>query len=211
MELKMNKDNFLRSYLMAMDETTGSPGIEELIAKEPEHRASILRCLHQQFLINQIAGWAYVFRQFASPIEELFCAAIAFYGYQNAGGFIINYPGQDVLEDGDPHHCIEIWPQYQIGDYRVDFYIELQDAQAQFRCKDNSFRPKIVVECDGHDFHEKTKEQAQKDKERDRTLQSCGYPVFRFSGSEIWEDPFKCAKATLDFLNSKLAEQILPR
>ena len=43
----------------------------------------------------------------------------------------------------------------------------------------------IVVELDGHDFHEKTKEQAQKDKDRDRSLTRAGYKIMRFTGSEI--------------------------
>ena len=54
-------------------------------------------------------------------------------------------------------------------------------------------RPKnhvqIAVELDGHDFHEKTKEQAQRDKEKDRWLQSQGWIVARFTGSEVWNDP----------------------
>ena len=52
---------------------------------------------------------------------------------------------------------------------------------------------KIAVELDGYEFHEKTKEQAIKDKERDRNLQQEGYFVARFSGSEVYADP----KATL--------------
>ncbi len=49
-----------------------------------------------------------------------------------------------------------------------------------------------VIECDGHDFHERTKEQAQRDKKRDRELQAAGYKVFRFTGSEIWRSRGEC-------------------
>lgn len=48
---------------------------------------------------------------------------------------------------------------------------------------------KIAVECDGHDFHERTREQAERDKRRDRDLQVEGWLVARFTGSEIWRDP----------------------
>ncbi len=51
----------------------------------------------------------------------------------------------------------------------------------------------LILECDGHDFHEKTKEQAAKDKRRDRELQHLGYRVFRFTGSEIHNDAIACA------------------
>ena len=60
---------------------------------------------------------------------------------------------------------------------------------------------KIGVECDGHDFHEKTKEQAARDKKRDRDLQALGYRVLRFSGSEIYRDVNACILAIFEQLN----------
>lgn len=70
--------------------------------------------------------------------------------------------------------------QKQIGRYRVDFLIEDEKGKT------------IVVECDGHDFHERTKDQAQCDKKRDRELQSEGYKVYRFTGSEIFRTSGVC-------------------
>lgn len=60
----------------------------------------------------------------------------------------------------------------------------------------------IIVECDGYDFHDKTKEQATMDKQRDRLLKSVGYEVIRFSGSEIWGNPEKCAKEVIELLKN---------
>jgi very-short-patch-repair endonuclease len=57
---------------------------------------------------------------------------------------------------------------------------------------------KLVVECDGHDFHERTKEQAEHDKKRDRKLTELGYTVLRFTGREIWRDPMACALQAID-------------
>jgi very-short-patch-repair endonuclease len=88
--------------------------------------------------------------------------------------------------DGRPEEGIFICPQVVIGDYRVDFlvsYVSHPDPTVRF-----------AVECDGHDFHEKTKEQAQRDKARDRILQSTGLNVFRFTGREIYADPVKCGR-----------------
>jgi very-short-patch-repair endonuclease len=75
----------------------------------------------------------------------------------------------------------------------------------------------MVVECDGHDFHERieddqartrgltpTKEQARRDRERDRLLQSFGFLVYRYTGREIWEDVFTCATQALDSLRSSV-------
>jgi len=71
--------------------------------------------------------------------------------------------------------------QEQIGPYRVDFVFEAYGAE-------------VVIEVDGHDFHERTKEQAAKDKSRDRYLTANGYTVIRFTGSEVWANPFACAE-----------------
>jgi very-short-patch-repair endonuclease len=56
------------------------------------------------------------------------------------------------------------------------------------------FTKGIVVECDGHDFHEKTKDQVRRDKSRDRWIQAQGYPVMRFSGSEIYRNSETCCR-----------------
>ena len=52
---------------------------------------------------------------------------------------------------------------------------------------------RTVVECDGHDFHEKTKAQAAHDKKRDRSMVTSGCRVLRFTGSEIFKDARSCA------------------
>jgi len=68
------------------------------------------------------------------------------------------------------------------GRYRADFTVTTAEGA------------KVVVECDGHDFHEKTKEQAARDKKRDRDMQLDGWKVLRFTGSEIWRGAEGCAK-----------------
>jgi very-short-patch-repair endonuclease len=93
---------------------------------------------------------------------------------------------------------IMMFMQVPIDEYRVDFLIYGISAD----CDDRSTwgRVKLVVECDGHDFHEKTKQQAKRDKQRDRKLMSKGYSVMRFTGSEIWNDPRKAVHEVLSFV-----------
>lgn len=55
----------------------------------------------------------------------------------------------------------------------------------------------VAIECDGHEFHERTKEQAARDKSRDRALTAAGWKVLRFTGSEIWRDANQCANEAL--------------
>lgn len=115
---------------------------------------------------------------------------------------------------------LEVTPQLQLGDHRVDFALELTftDPFHQMATMFGTEKPKylseqvsvkLVVECDGHEFHEKTSEQAKKDKSRDRDLLSRGYPVMRFTGSEIYCDPLKCAEQVVhDFFEiNKLPEE----
>jgi very-short-patch-repair endonuclease len=75
--------------------------------------------------------------------------------------------------------------QLKIKNYIVDFCIEIKKENEK---GDEFIISKYIIECDGHDFHEKTKEQARKDKKRDRDLIALGYKVLRFTGSEIYNN-----------------------
>lgn len=91
-----------------------------------------------------------------------------------------------------PSRCVEhcrmppmaglyLWPQIKIGPHRVDFLVGVTSHR-----EEQSY---AIIECDGHDFHERTKEQAQRDKSRDRYLIGRGFRVLRYTGSEIYRDP----------------------
>ena len=68
--------------------------------------------------------------------------------------------------------------------YRIDIliYVSYWDCEKKF-----------AIECDGHEFHQKTKQQVEKDNSRMRDLQEAGYTVIRFSGTEIYHEPMVCA------------------
>lgn len=184
----MAEDNFVKSYYRAVN----GPFIQPT-CKTPDHRKEIHRCFQEGPLEDLQCSLACVLDQMGSPIEEMLAGALIISALGDAAEVRV-IPEYDSFQLGDGPEILTIWPQKQIGDYRVDFYIEKLNLCDQQMLK-------VVIECDGHEFHERTKTQAQKDKERDRVLQSCGYPVFRFAGSEIWADPFKCAKTILDFLD----------
>lgn len=108
-------------------------------------------------------------------------------GYEDLGGVmecIKNFYGENLL----------IIPQFKIAPFfTVDFLIYLPVLNL-----------KVIVECDGHDFHEKTKEQAKKDKQRDRFLVMNGFYNFRFTGSEIYNNSFRAVMDIEDFIIQKL-------
>lgn len=127
-----------------------------------------------------------------SPIEEILLAAI--YGRDLACNNEIHWflGGLDLL---NPNYFegIFAYPQAKFGAFRVDFLF--RDSRPMTENK------VVVVECDGHDFHEKTKEQAKRDKARDRWMAAQGAIILRFTGSEIFNDPEKCVEEIMDILD----------
>lgn len=92
-----------------------------------------------------------------------------------------------------------IQPQVTVGSYRADLYLQAFSIdnwghKAKITCQ----WLRLAIECDGHDFHEKTKDQARRDKRRDRWFQTHGITVLRFAGSEIWESPASCVDQVHD-------------
>lgn len=94
---------------------------------------------------------------------------------------------------------VELIPQYDVHiaekNYILDFAIIGSDKFREI---------KLAVECDGHEFHERTKEQVAYRNRRDMDLQKLGFDILHFSGAEIVEDPVDCAYRTLDYLNSMI-------
>lgn len=89
---------------------------------------------------------------------------------------------------------VEIRAQHQACGYRLDFALL-------------GPRRKVSVECDGHDFHERTKAQARHDKQRDRKLQQAGWVIARFTGSEIHESAHRCAAEAMAMLTEPEAAE----
>lgn len=57
----------------------------------------------------------------------------------------------------------------------VDFYIEKRNVR-------------LCVYTDGHTYHERTEEQAMRDKKIDRKLPEFGFVVLRYTGKEVNEN-----------------------
>lgn len=66
--------------------------------------------------------------------------------------------------------------------FRIDFTVG----------REGPLTPKVAIELDGHDFHERTKEQATYRNRRDRLLQGEGWKVLHVSGSELVRSPEEC-------------------
>lgn len=132
-----------------------------------------------QHMVDYRSPWEGILGNTDSPIERLFldafCHLADMYGYGIGA----------VLGEG----IICVVPQYQIGDMRVDFAITYEFHGQSIR---------LVIECDGHDWHDRTKAQVARDKSRDRAATVRGWRALRFSGSEIFVSPSQCAFEALD-------------
>lgn len=131
-----------------------------------------------------------------SPIEAMLIGALVWIQVDWAG-----YPDWDYLGGGHSEHLrvhgpvdglrFIITSQAPVGSYKADFLAWFSHGK---------HHAGVVIECDGHEFHERTKEQAGRDKKRDREIVGHGYPVLRFTGTEIFKDPMGCAAQVRDVL-----------
>ena len=123
-----------------------------------------------------------------SPIEEIYHIADIIYNYEIRGA-------KNTSNIGFPYLQYEI----NVNDkkYIADFYYSGKKHGSE---RGNY---KVVVECDGHDFHERTKQQVKYDNERELELLTAGYDVVRFSGHQIYENPIMCVYKVHEFINSK--------
>lgn len=155
-----------------------------------------------------------------SPIERQMFLGFVLHAIMN--NYVVKVPfrrrGEREVSFGPPdvftppegkdysNGCLVLDPQAMIGNYRVDFSVSLT-TEEEVTARDGrlTYVPitrTVLVECDGHDFHERTKEQAAHDRKRDRLLQSVGYRVLRFTGSEIYRDVLGCVDEVMNLFEN---------
>ncbi len=130
---------------------------------------------------------------FASPIEMKMAYALAErrgnYGLRMVGQSGLTYETCRTLAKA-ALPCISsgaaVFPHVTIGPYELDFLLLFRNSGGELLA--------MAVECDGHDFHEKTKKQAARDKKRDRYIAVHSIIMLRFTGSEIHYGAHTCAE-----------------
>jgi very-short-patch-repair endonuclease len=149
-----------------------------------------------------------------TPIEQLVGLALA-YALRDAHWFGGEGWGEGEgwpFENVDPDEALFIkparegifaWFQAPVGKYRADFLICLAHWRGGYVWG--------AIECDGHDHHNLTKEQAQHDRERDRYFQSQGIYILRYTGSEIWKSPLKVVVEAITLLKERAGDEAAKR
>lgn len=149
-------------------------------------------------------GHAYNGSATQSPIEDMLLGGLLWLHMDWAGFPSFDYlsgpneedrPDDNTGLDGRPGVDYWLTPQAEIAGYKADFLLWFRVGKEVGG---------IVIECDGHAFHEKTKEQAARDKKRDREILKAGYPVLRFTGSEVFKDPLGCVEQVGEILHEIL-------
>ncbi len=145
-----------------------------------------------------------------SPIEQKFLLDVL--GHYS--GYACGWNGQHILgtisyPDFERFN-VRIYPQQHIEaskkQYRADFVFVL----TRWEIKESTTREylRLIVEIDGHEFHEKTKAQAKRDKKRDRDLVAEGLIVLHFTGSEVYYDS-ETVLSEIDSFISKKAYKVI--
>lgn len=143
------------------------------------------------WLTNQ--GWEFdgALRWCESPIEQLVTATLmAYSGWsQYPEPYLLASHGENLLADSGV--CATHKRLFKDSDLIIVQAEVRLPRTTRYRLDMALFagEDKFAVEYDGHDFHEKTKEQARKDKARDRALTLAGWRVLRFTGSEVFASP----------------------
>lgn len=75
--------------------------------------------------------------------------------------------------------------------------IESTPYRADFMLYDYHTDTRMIVECDGREYHHSSQEIVNHDYQRERDIKCAGYEVVRFTGSEIYKDFERCAKQAM--------------
>jgi very-short-patch-repair endonuclease len=81
----------------------------------------------------------------------------------------------ELMDDG-----WELMPQFKWRRYRIDWALQVPNKKL------------IFIECDGNEFHTRPEDVAR-DRRRDVMIRRAGIALFRFTGSEIYQNAKRCA------------------
>lgn len=166
---------------------TPTPSLKYFLELPRRSQEVIMEYLsHWQGNLKKIEWNLWTAREAESPIESIFYITFAIYAQMKKDNI-----------------CFQLLPQHEIEAngrrYRADFAFVGDDLGICY-CNFKKRPKNLVIECDGYEFHEKTKEQVAYDNQREYDLKMAGFDVLRFSGSEIYNRPYECAEKAFNYL-----------
>jgi hypothetical protein len=154
-----------------IDETTTAEKLNlpfELANKIDEHHRKDQLCLNCKYKASHSCVTCIFTLQ--SPLERKLFLALkdAYISFECQ--FALNWKGEKISVEGKAYDD----PENNFKEVLTiaDFYIQ----------KGNT---RLCIYTDGHTYHERTEEQAQRDKKIDRKLQELGFTVLRYTGKDV--------------------------
>ena len=139
------------------------------------------------------------FKRCRSPMEEQLLGALIGSGWHE----LPSTPGafSKMINDNVVRFTVNE-PLVVAGlSYVLDFSFRLFDrADEKWSCI-------VDAEVDGHDFHDRTKEQARRDRARDRALALHKITVVRFTGAEVYADAYACVEEIDEIVVSEVTRR----
>lgn len=165
------------------------------------------RC--KEIFFAYLAGF-YPLRNFTTRADYLDFIGFSYEECKSPIEIIFNFAYDLMRFDGeDKYPCVELERQYEIeangNRYIADFAISKDNSYYQEYDVENPLY--LIIECDGHEFHEKTKEQVEYRNRRDLDLQMAGYDVLHYSGSQIYNEAINVAKRTILYMHNKMGKR----
>lgn len=121
-----------------------------------------------------------------SPIEKILSIELADLTFE------WSYFDKIEILDIVPQKNIYIDKKHYIADFLIEILFKHNDKNIAIM--------NLIIECDGHEFHERTKEQVIKDNQRNRDLLNNDYHILHFSGSEIYNTSTKCKREIIKYI-----------
>lgn len=125
-----------------------------------------------------------LFRGCESPIEAAMLIGLVVVAVEYGLEAVVVAP-RLAFDSGKGGPQLLIDQQMPIATYRADFAIGMERLDAR-----------IVIECDGAAYHEAAEAKAR-DAKRDARISALWGPTLRFTGRQLWADPFECAERAL--------------
>ena len=100
------------------------------------------------------------------------------------------------------------FPQHEVGKYKADFGVFYGIISSSIEDGYSYSGKWVAVELDGHEFHDRDESQRRYEKRRDRYFQKSGLQIFRYTGSEIFKNPFNAAVEVIAHLMGLEEEEL---
>lgn len=160
-------------------EAVQANGVRERVGQAGTHMGAVLGTRMFERLVEDASAGKMPLQ---SPIEAIFFSWWWMFEIEWCTYNLHDFHGPDMLLEPQAEALIDG------ATYRVDFQL-VPHAKAAWAWDNRAKFPLLAIELDGHEFHEKTKEQVTYRNQRDRALQLAGWRVLHVSGSELWKTP----------------------